>query len=348
MGGMESDEEWIARLRRTALRDAEELVPRPSFPVYGLVEPELGLGVISSLGHGDTSAQEVTLAYGDPLAQTGPHLSINTALPAQPAGDAGCSLRRTLDDEHNRIVDHAGVEDPDAGETGELSDTITTVDGVELVGPIYREGPLWTARFTVSDASGADVVVTVVARGVEPVVLRLGTVGDLRPYLDRRAEWIARLIEAHSRKPVPELPVVTGLNVYRTLVKELLDFQSRHREAVRAGRLPRRRVGDGRLYGPMWQRAVRELERTEGVSREAANRTVTSMVNQLTWLSERADWFADPELADAAVEETIRYAVLGEEVSSQDAQVAWEQVVAGGQPSDTDAWLETWHKWAKA
>lgn len=340
---MESDEEWIARLRRTALRDAEELVPRPSFPVYGLVGPDLGLGVISSLGHGDDSAEEVTLAYGDPLAQTGPHLSINTALPARSTGDAGCSLRRMLDDEHNRIVDHAGVEDPDGGEAGELSDTITTVDGVELVGPIYREGPLWTARFAVSE-----VVVTVVARGVEPESLRLGTIGDLRPYLDRRSEWIARLIEAHSRRPVPELPSATGLDVHRILIRELLDFQARHREAVRAGRLPRRRIGDGRLYGPMWQRAVRELERNGGLTREAANRTVTSMVNQLTRLSERAEWFTDPSLASAAVEETIRYTALHEEVTSQDAQLAWEQVAVGGRPEDTQTWLETWQKWADA
>lgn len=336
---MESDEEWIARLRRTALRDAEEIAPRPSFPVFGLAQPELGLGVLTSLS--DSSAEEITLAYGDPLAQSGPHLSINTALPAD--DEAAGALRRMLDDEHNRIVDHAGVEDPDDGEPAEFSDTITTVDGVELTGPIYREGPLWTARFTVSD-----VVVTVVARGVEPTSLRLATVGDLRPYLERRGEWIARLIEAHRRRPVPELPPAAGLDVYRLLIGELLGFQSRHRLAAREGRLPRRRVGDGRLYGPMWQRAVRELERSGRLSREAANRTVTSVINQLTRLSDRADWFSDQRLADLAVDETIRYAVLGQPVSSRDAQLAWERVTVDGRPEDTKVWLETWAKWATA
>ena len=336
---MESDEEWIARLRRTALRDAEEIAPRPSFPVFGLAQPELGLGVLTSLS--DSSAEEITLAYGDPLAQSGPHLSINTALPAD--DEAAGALRRMLDDEHNRIVDHAGVEDPDDGEPAEFSDTITTVDGVELTGPIYREGPLWTARFTVSD-----VVVTVVARGVEPTSLRLATVGDLRPYLERRGEWIARLIEAHRRRPVPELPPAAGLDVYRLLIGELLGFQSRHRLAAREGRLPRRRVGDGRLYGPMWQRAVQELERSGRLSREAANRTVTSVINQLTRLSDRADWFSDQRLADLAVDETIRYAVLGQPVSSRDAQLAWERVTVDGRPEDTKVWLETWAKWATA
>jgi hypothetical protein len=336
---MESDEEWIARLRRTALRDAEEIAPRPSFPVFGLAEPEFGLGVLTSLA--DSSVDEITLAYGDPLAQSGPHVTINTARPGDEV--AAGALRRMLDDEHNRIVDHAGVEDPDDGEPAELSDTITTVDGVELTGPIYREGPLWTARFTVSD-----VVVTVVARGVAPVHLRLATVGDLRPYLERRGEWIARLIEAHRRRPVPELPPASGLDVYRSLIGELLGFQARHREAAREGRLPRRRVGDGRLYGPMWQRAVRELERTGRLSREAANRTVTSMVNQLTKLSERADWFADKRLADLAVDETIRYAVLGQPVSSREAQLAWERVTLDGRPDDTRVWLDTWEKWAKS
>lgn len=334
---MESDEEWIARLRRTALRDAEEIAPRPSFPVFGLAEPDLGLGVLTSLS--DSSAEEITLAYGDPLARSGPHLSINTALPVD--DDSAGALRRMLDDEHNRIVDHAGVEDPDDGEPAELSDTLTTVDGVELTGPIYREGPLWTARFTVSD-----VVVTVVARGVAPTSLRLATVGDLRPYLERRSEWIARLIEAHRRRPVPELPPATGLDVYRSLIGELLGFQSRHRLAAREGRLPRRRVGDGRLYGPMWQRAVRELERSGRLSREAANRTVTSMVNQLTRLADRADWFTDKRLADLAVDETIRYCVLGQPVSSREAQLAWERVTLDGRPEDAKVWLETWDKWA--
>jgi hypothetical protein len=338
MGAMESDEEWIARLRRTALRDAEEIAPRPSFPVYGLAEPDLGLGVLTSLS--DSSAEEITLAYGDPLAQGGPHLSINTALPAD--DETAGALRRMLDDEHNRIVDHAGVEDPEDGEA-EFADTITVVDGAELTGPIYREGPLWTARFTVDE-----VVVTVVARGVAPTHLRLATVGDLRPYLERRGEWIARLIEAHRRRPVPELPAMTGLDVYRTLIEELLGFQVRHREAAREGRLPRRRVGDGRLYGPMWQRAVRELERTGRLSREAANRTVTSVVNQLTRLADRAEWFSDKRLADLAVDETIRYAVLGQPVSSRDAQLAWERVTVDGRPEDTKVWLETWEKWATA
>ena len=108
---MESDEEWIARLRRTALRDAEEIAPRPSFPVFGLAEPELGLGVLTSLS--DSSAEEITLAYGDPLSQDGPHLSINTALPVDE--EAAGALRRMLDDEHNRIVEvgHDGGDVPD-------------------------------------------------------------------------------------------------------------------------------------------------------------------------------------------------------------------------------------------
>jgi hypothetical protein len=98
----------------------------------------------------------------------------------------------------------------------------------------------------------------------------------------------------------------------------------------------------------MWQRAVRELERSGRLSREAANRTVTSIVNQLTRLAERADWFADKRLADLAVDETIRYAVLGQPVSSRDAQLAWERVTLDGRPEDTKVWLETWDKWATA
>jgi hypothetical protein len=98
----------------------------------------------------------------------------------------------------------------------------------------------------------------------------------------------------------------------------------------------------------MWQRAVRDLEQAGRLSREAANRTVTSMVNQLTRLADRADWFADKRLADLAVDETIRYAVLNQPVSSRDAQLAWERVTLDGRPEDLKVWLETWDKWATA
>jgi hypothetical protein len=39
--------EFIRRLRVRARRDADELVPRPGFPVYGLAAPSLTPAVVS-------------------------------------------------------------------------------------------------------------------------------------------------------------------------------------------------------------------------------------------------------------------------------------------------------------
>jgi hypothetical protein len=39
--------EFIRRLREQARRDADELVPRPGFPVYGLAAPSLTPAVVS-------------------------------------------------------------------------------------------------------------------------------------------------------------------------------------------------------------------------------------------------------------------------------------------------------------
>ena len=51
---------------------------------------------------------------------------------------------------------------------------------------------------------------------------------------------------------------------------------------------------------------------------------MTVAVNHLGFLQENAPWFsADPRLRAAAIDETLRHAMLGDAVPSEPAQEAW-------------------------
>jgi hypothetical protein len=51
---------------------------------------------------------------------------------------------------------------------------------------------------------------------------------------------------------------------------------------------------------------------------------VTSTINHLGFLQENAPWFTgDPRLRAAAIDETLRHAMLGDQVPSEPAQAAW-------------------------
>jgi hypothetical protein len=74
-------EEWIARLRDRARLDAEELVPLPGFLVYGLLTPDLGPGALAEAARVSGVWEQIGLAYGDPLAVSGPLISMTTVAP---------------------------------------------------------------------------------------------------------------------------------------------------------------------------------------------------------------------------------------------------------------------------
>ena len=117
----------------------------------------------------------------------------------------------------------------------------------------------------------------------------------------------------------------------------------------------------------LWQRAVSEQQRITGVAKGAADDVVTSVMNHLGHLAGQARWFtADPRLRAAAMDETLRHAVLGEDVQSRPAQQAWERYWASRQAGAprldggssalaemesrralTDAWLAAWAAWTE-
>jgi hypothetical protein len=68
------------------------------------------------------------------------------------------------------------------------------------------------------------------------------------------------------------------------------------------------------------QPAVRDQARISGIDARQADEIATLVVNHLTHLQERAPWFtAEPRLREAAIVETPRHAVLGEDVPRRPA-----------------------------
>jgi hypothetical protein len=355
-------EEWVARLRERARLDAEELVPRPPFPVYGLLVPDLGQGALAEAGQ-VSGAWTIGLAYGDWEAPSGPWVCVTTAAPDRDAPDRGAraSLLDALDQERNRIADHAGVDEDEPAEPPAFSETAFIVDARAVPALLCRHGAAWAAWLP---ADGRTV--TLVGRGAGPGSVQLAPVDDLAPYLRARNEMIGRLAEAHGRRPPPVLPPAEGLAACRALIDETLGSQARLLAALKAGRTPRHTADEGAVRHAMWQRAVGEQARLSGSTRPEADEIVTLVVNHVGHLAEEAAWFAaDPVLRETAIDETLRYSVLGEDVPSRAAQQAWarywdghlalaatedeglHQALRGLHEDLLPSWLEAWQVWAQ-
>lgn len=347
-------------MRALARRDADEMVPRPDFPVLGLCAPRLESAALAAFEQVNGSWTAVTLAYGTWEEAAGPYVAVTSAaaddaLAAVTAGLPGhgpeAELLRAIDAERNRVAATAGVEDEEPAHPPRYSREELPA-GSAL---ICRHGTVWAARLP----SPAGVTVTVTGRGLDPAAVRLEPVPDLRPLFEARNQILGRLAERRREPPV--LEPAEGVAAFRALAEFTLAGHARIRAAVRAGRLVRQPANWGAIHGALWQRAVREQQRIAGVGKQAADEAVTSVINHLGHLDEEAAWFAaDPRLREAAIDETLRHAVLGDEVPSLPAQRAWARYWArqlGGMPpaepagpagrrSFSDGWLAAWDAWA--
>jgi len=357
-------EEWVRRLRERARLDAEELLPRPAFGVLGLAAPRLLPGVLAGAGRVDGEWETITLAYGDWAEPAGPFVTITSSAvrPGASDPDAPAELVRAIDRERNRIADHAGVDEDEPAGPPEYRREVLRIGEREVSGLVCRDGRVWAARL-----QDGEVAVTVVGRGAGPGSVRLEPVADLGPYLRERGEMLGKLAERLRHQPPPVLAPAQGVAAYHALAEAALDSQARLLAALRSGREPRRRAGAGATMHALWQRAVHEQARISGVSSRQADEVVTRVVNHLTHLQEQAAWFtAEPRLRAAAVDETLRHAVLGEDVPSNPAQRAWARYwehhaslrahdpgeslraeLAAGQPL-ISAWLQAWSTWTEA
>src|SRR5258707_185416 len=112
---------------------------------------------------------------------------------------------------------------------------------------------------------GADgLIVTLVARGVDPGSVRLDQVADLAPYLEARNELLGRLGEHHRQQPAPILEPAEGVAAYRALAEAALASDARLVQALRADRAARERAGESAAPPALWQPAGREPERISG------------------------------------------------------------------------------------
>src|ERR1700727_1311230 len=71
---------WVRRLRDQSRRDAESLVPRADYPVFGLAAPALTPAVLPHQSHNGVPVV-VALRYGPWETATGPHVTVTSAAP---------------------------------------------------------------------------------------------------------------------------------------------------------------------------------------------------------------------------------------------------------------------------
>jgi len=88
--------EWIARMRERARLDADELVPRPRFDVFGLAEPQLRPAALAEAGRVNEVWDSVGLAYGDWAASAGPWVMVTTVSRRGDAPDGGVEAEHGL------------------------------------------------------------------------------------------------------------------------------------------------------------------------------------------------------------------------------------------------------------
>jgi hypothetical protein len=219
----------------------------------------------------------------------------------------------------------------EAAATAEPAPSEPLVVGRETLsaGPalVCRSGIVWAARLRPADPAAGGVVVTIVGRGVEPESVRLQSVADLRPMIEARTEMITARIERGRRqppRPLPELEPAEGLAALLALTEFTLASNAELRAALRNRQRSQRGPDWGGLRSALWQRAVGEQQRLRGTDAQTADDVVTSTVNHPGFLQENAPWFtANPRLRAAAIDETLRHAMLGDEVPSDPAQAAW-------------------------
>lgn len=375
--------EWRRRRDEQARRQVTELVPRPGCPIYGLAAPPVRPVTLDGAEQVNGDWTQITLGYGPRDASTGPYLRVTTAVTEaeiisaslnSPGGmqitsttgmhgiDPEAELRHALQEEAARTAALPAEQATTPSEPAVTREQLPAGDAL-----IVRQGTVWAARLVPDDAGGvpAAITVTIVGRDVAPDDVRLETLPDLREAIEGRTAEIARIIAERRRQPPvppPELEPAEGVAALRALADFISAGRPDRPSAARSDGAPRHPPGWGPMYGALWQRAVLEQQRVAGMDAQAADAVVTSAINHLGHLAEHAPWFSgDERLRAAAVDETLRHAMLGDAVRSEPAQRAWSAYWSRPRPRDPDdmwarhesqlalefSWLAAWEAWTR-
>ncbi|WP_055587875.1 hypothetical protein [Peterkaempfera griseoplana] len=303
-----------------------------------------------------------TLLAGEPRAQAGPFVSVRTAVTGDDLhGEVLNGLDEVIEDERDRLFELTGLDEGDGPRETCTSELTLLVDGVPVPARVRVEQPgadgeveLWAAQLTLR-RSGRPMELTVTVRGLPVGEPPLVAADDLGPYLAGRERLLAetasgRSASAPAGEPVPSTAAL-GLSAHRQLALDGMERSRILAQQLSEGRTPRTprrlRVREG---GELWEEAVRQQMRLASEDRWEADESVTSMVNQLGWLAERADWAVGTEDGRQAVEETIRHTVFGSEVPSLRAQLAWRAVWSDprhGREPGLAEWLAAWERWRR-
>jgi hypothetical protein len=360
--------EWTRALLERAQRDAEALVPRPGCPIYGMASPALRPVIVSRSSQTNGQWELITLSYGDTLA--GPYVNVTTevadpVLVVRSSGEIEVEavLREAIESGRQSEDDHPSGE-ADASPAEATRERLPAGDAL-----VVRHGGLWAARL-LADGKEA-VMVTLAGMGVAPEDVRLEALPDLRTIIIGHYEDLVRRMAERRRNPpprppLPELPPAEGIAALRALADFSLASQAEIRAAAQARGRPRHAPDRGPMHAALWQRAVREQQRVGGMDARAADETVTSVINHLGHLAGEAWFTLDGRLREAAIDETLRHAMLGDAGPSAPAQLAWSRYwsarLAGtGQERDPAAmraehesrlaldadWRAAWEAWTR-
>ncbi|MEV6972541.1 hypothetical protein [Kitasatospora sp. NPDC093806] len=317
-------------------------------------------GALVGYGTGGGSALDgapgwVEVGSGDWAAPAGPYVTVRTHRPGADRYEPLPELEDVVEDERDRVYEQLGVDEGDApGRVRALREWIT-VDGepypievhedrrglwsgAALPGccPIGGAEPVWAGRFRIGG-----LTVTVCGRGVSPGGVELARIGDHERYLRGRTALLRELATRRGRHlPVErrELAPAVGLEAHRAVITHGIGEAAAVEARVRAGRPPRPPRGARAEAGAVrWEAAVRQQMRLATETREEAREAVTALVEQLSRLSQLTHWVVGTPEGEAAVEESIRYAVFASEVASVPAQRAWQQVRRGRTAGRADA-----------
>ena len=345
---------------------------RRSFRVYGPIAPLLDSPALSSFEQHNGRLAVVSLCHGSLFDPDGPYVEVQTHV--EEDGLSLYPLQEVIEDERDRLFTHAGIDEETGTDPAEESEPWFTVDGIPVRARLRVEGKLWAARFAVGGPDsplrgrgGDPVVLTVTARGVAPERVALRTVEELQPYALGRQQLLQAL-QDRRRDPEPqvterELPQVQGLEAHRRLIDHSVQESLRFEASLESGHKPRTPRGPNN-HAELWESAVRQQMRLAGEDRAQADEAVAILVNQMTRLAFRADWFPGTDDARAAVEESIRYTVFDSDVPSVGAQRAWQirlrwdpSVVAEAATEEERRrrmaerlaveanWLDQWNSW---